>query len=86
MRDDRFEVLPSGEITDDIFIIVLFSAKSDGLNNDLVRRINETREIYVSGTSWHGRPAARIAVSNWQVEVSRDFNRVRGVLESIASV
>lgn len=31
---------------------------------EAVRRINEERSIYVSGTRWRGRPAIRMAVSN----------------------
>ena len=57
--DDKFE---------NVYIIVLFSAKDDGLNKSLVSRINKTGKIYVSGTVWDGRQAARIAVANWQVE------------------
>ncbi len=67
-----FELLPSSIGTSEdvieqrIFIIVLFKASNDRLNESLVERINATTNIYCSETSWDGRPATRIAVSNWQ--------------------
>ena len=72
-----------------IFIIVLFRAKDkDGatsLNNKLVKMINESSRVYVSGTTWQGYPACRIAVSNWQVDPKRDLNVVRSVLSGVVN-
>ena len=62
-------------------IIVLFRAKDDKINTELVKRINSTRKIYVSGTKWDGKPACRIAVSTWKVDVDRDLKLISGVLE-----
>lgn len=69
----------------EIFVIVLFRAKDPGLNAELVSRINASAQIYVSGTMWGGKPASRIAVSNWQVDPQRDLGRVRGVIEGVLS-
>jgi glutamate/tyrosine decarboxylase-like PLP-dependent enzyme len=66
-----------------IYIIVLFRAKNAERNKVLVRDINATRRIYVSGTSWQGLPACRFAISNWKVDVERDWPVVRHVLESV---
>lgn len=66
-----------------IYIIVLFRASNDDVNEELVKRINGTRRIYVSGTMWDGRPAARFAVSNWQVDVEKDLQLIREVLWSV---
>ncbi|KAI5361110.1 Putative pyridoxal phosphate-dependent decarboxylase, pyridoxal phosphate-dependent transferase [Septoria linicola] len=63
-----------------IYIIVLFRAANDTENETLVQKINATRRIYVSGTVWDGRPAARFAVSNWQVDVERDLRLIKEVL------
>ena len=65
------------------FMIVLFSAVDDTLNKELAKRINASGKLFVSGTGWEGRPACRIAVSNWRVDVERDFEIVTGVLEDI---
>jgi len=62
-------------------IIVLFRAKDESVNKGLVERINKSRKMYVSGTAWEGRPACRIAVSTWKVDVESDLRTVRGVLE-----
>jgi glutamate/tyrosine decarboxylase-like PLP-dependent enzyme len=67
-----------------IYIIVIFRAKDSTLNNELVKRINGSRRVYVSGTQWEGRAAARFAVANWQVDFERDFAVIRDVLEEVA--
>lgn len=65
-------------------MIVLFRAKSKSLNEVLVDKINETRQMYVSGTTWGGVKAVRIAVSSWKVEVERDYKIVTAILSAIA--
>ncbi|KAJ5495852.1 hypothetical protein N7539_000968 [Penicillium diatomitis] len=69
---------------DQTFMSVLFRAKDDTLNKQLARKINETSKMFVSGTSWDGAPATRIAVSNWRVDVQRDLDLVTGVLAEVA--
>lgn len=83
-----YELLPESldcrdRIDQDIFIVVLFKAKDASLNMDLVRRINSSAKMYVSGTKWHGQPASRIAVANWQVDPTRDLELVKMILEAI---
>ncbi|KXS97715.1 hypothetical protein AC578_8847 [Pseudocercospora eumusae] len=65
------------------YMVVLFRAVDDAVNQELVKRINGTRKIIVSGTSWDGQPAARIAVANWQADVARDAALVKEVLEEV---
>ncbi|KAF4216236.1 hypothetical protein CNMCM8980_006600 [Aspergillus fumigatiaffinis] len=83
-----YEVLPEASNKEDLlertYMSVLFSAKDDALNQGLTSTINATSRIYVSGTSWQGRSACRIAISNWRVDVERDFAIVADVLESVA--
>lgn len=89
LQSEDFELLPDvqgqsvDEVLDGIFIIVLFRAKDEELNRQLVERIKATRKIYVSGTSWQGTPACRFAVSNWQVDVSRDLPLIQEVLNGV---
>ncbi|EGR47710.1 glutamate decarboxylase [Trichoderma reesei QM6a] len=80
-----YDLLPdeSSDI-EDIFIIVLFRAKDKKLNDGLVAKINATRQLYVSGTSWKGEKAVRVAVSNWKVDVERDFKVVTTILNDVA--
>jgi glutamate/tyrosine decarboxylase-like PLP-dependent enzyme len=67
-----------------IYIIVIFRAKDSTLNDELVKCINGSRRVYVSGTQWEGRAAARFAVANWQVDVERDLEVVKDVLREVA--
>ncbi|PHH83190.1 hypothetical protein CDD83_3037 [Cordyceps sp. RAO-2017] len=86
LRDSPdYELLPDeGMDVEDVFIIVLFRAKSQALNDVLVERINDTRQMYVSGTVWDGGKAVRIAVSSWRVDVERDFDVATAVLKAAA--
>ena len=87
---EEFELLPRardgeglGNVLKRVFMIVLFRARDERVNEDLVQRINGTGRLYVSSTSWEGTKAARIAVSNWRVDVERDGKIVEEVLESV---
>lgn len=86
LRDsDHYELLPDeGASLDEVFMIVLFRAKDRELNDKLVGKINETRQMYVSGTSWEGEKAVRMAVSNWMVDVSKDYDIVTSILTHVA--
>lgn len=85
-NSEHYELLPETEnhVEEDIFMIVLFRARNEALNNVLVDRINQTGKMFVSGTQWQGRKAVRIAVSTWRVEVERDAKYVEGVLREVA--
>jgi glutamate/tyrosine decarboxylase-like PLP-dependent enzyme len=81
-----YDLLPSGgrkDHFDDIHIIVIFRAKNAKKNVDLVKDINGTRKMYVSGTKWGADPACRVAVSTWKVDVGRDLNLVKDVLTEV---
>ena len=89
MESDDYELLPASkesteEVLRSIYIIVLFRAKNEELNKQLVNKIKATRKIYVSGTSWDGKPACRFAVSNWMTDVGRDLPIIKKVLEDVA--
>ena len=71
------------ELVDQTFMCVLFRANDDQMNKELASRINETSKIFVSGTSWDGASATRIAISNWRVEVDRDLAIVTDVLSQV---
>lgn len=66
-----------------VYVIVLFRAKDEALNEGLVERVNASRKIYVSGTRWEGRAAARFAVANWGVDGVRDLEVIEGVLGEV---
>nr|OQO20499.1 hypothetical protein B0A51_13260 [Rachicladosporium sp. CCFEE 5018] len=85
-----YELLPSDpsrtleQRLESVYVIVLFRAKNHALSDGLVQRINGSKRIYVSGTQWDGKPAARFAVSNWQVDVERDIALIKEVMDDVA--
>lgn len=87
---DEYELLAADKSrpgsTQHVHIIVLFRARDDVVNAKLVPRIIAGRQIYVSGTSWEGRPAARFAISTWQIDEDSDLERIRGALDEALRV
>jgi glutamate/tyrosine decarboxylase-like PLP-dependent enzyme len=88
LESEDYELLPGGEgsveeTLSGIFIIVLFRAKDEKLNAELVAKIKDTRKIYVSGTSWDGKPACRFAVSNFRTDKERDLPLIQEVLKEV---
>jgi glutamate/tyrosine decarboxylase-like PLP-dependent enzyme len=47
---------------------VLFRFESDERTEDVLRAVQEAGDVWMSGTTWDGRRAIRISVSNWQTE------------------
>ncbi|KAJ6028476.1 hypothetical protein N7540_004052 [Penicillium herquei] len=80
------ETNSKADLVDQTFMSVLFRAKDDTLNEQLASKINETSRMFVSGSSWDGAPATRIAISNWRVDVSRDAALVTDVLAHVAQL
>ena len=85
---EAFDLLPTdlrtvAMVAEKTYIIVLFRAKDDALNRELVKRLNASSQIYTSGTSWQGRPACRIAAANWQIDHNHDGRVVRSVVEGV---
>ncbi|KAK3720544.1 hypothetical protein LTR37_003593 [Vermiconidia calcicola] len=78
-----YELLPDDHYIGRTYIIVLFRAKDDEANKVLVERINNMRRVYVSGTQWDGRPAARFAIATWQVQIERDLAVIKEVLQEV---
>ncbi|KAJ5657206.1 Pyridoxal phosphate-dependent transferase major region subdomain 2 [Penicillium longicatenatum] len=76
--------LSKAELVDQTFMSVLFCAKDDSLNQQLTAKINKTSRMFVSGSSWQGKTATRIAISNWRVDVERDVTLITDVLTQVA--
>lgn len=86
VRDsEHYEWLPEEDASlESTYIIVLFRAKDEGLNEVLVDRINASEKMFVSGTKWGGKKAVRIAIGSWRVDVERDAAVIKEVLTEIA--
>ncbi len=55
------------EVLNDVVLNqVLFRFDSDERTDEVLRRVQESGEIWLSGTTWNGRKAIRVSVSNWQ--------------------
>lgn len=67
---------------EEVGIVVLFRARDESVNETLLEKINEGKVIYCSGSTWEGRKAVRLAVGTWRVDVERDLEIVRAVLEA----
>src|SRR4051794_2354352 len=64
---DELAALPGFELLNDVVLNqVLFRFESDERTDDVLRRVQESGEAWLSGTTWDGRRAIRISVSNWQ--------------------
>lgn len=93
LENPAYELLPLTDISSSspedrlarVYVIVIFRARDEALNSELVKRVNSTRKLYVSGTQWEGRAAARFAVANWQVDVERDLAIIKEVLEEVCA-
>jgi hypothetical protein len=45
---------------------VLFRFEDDARTDAVLARVQDGARIWLSGTSWDGRSAIRVSVSNWQ--------------------
>lgn len=97
-ESDKYVLLPQDKISigrqattsdeekyQDIFMVVLFRAVDEGLNDKLAGLINDSRKVWMSGTAWNGEKAVRIAVANWQVVPERESGTIIQVLEDVAN-
>ncbi len=59
--------LPGVELLNEVVLNqVLFRFPSDEETEDVLRRVQEAGDVWMSGTTWDGRRAIRLSVSNWQ--------------------
>ncbi len=59
--------LPGVELLNDVVLNqVLFRFESDEQTDEVLRQVQEGSRVWLSGTTWRGRKAIRVSVSNWQ--------------------
>jgi glutamate/tyrosine decarboxylase-like PLP-dependent enzyme len=59
--------LPGVELLNEVVLNqVLFRFESDERTDDVLRRVQESGAVWMSGTTWAGHKAIRVSVSNWQ--------------------
>ena len=55
-------------INDVVLNQVLFRFDSDARTDDVLKAVQEAGDVWMSGTTWNGRRAIRVSVSNWQTD------------------
>src|SRR5436190_806215 len=59
--------LPGVELVNEVVLNqVLFRFASDEQTDGVLRRVQDSGDVWMSGTTWDGRRAIRVSVSNWQ--------------------
>jgi glutamate/tyrosine decarboxylase-like PLP-dependent enzyme len=59
--------LPGVELLNDVVLNqVLFRFASDEETDAVLQRVQDSGDVWMSGTTWDGRRAIRVSVSNWQ--------------------
>ena len=59
--------LPGVELLNDVVLNqVLFRFQSDEQTDEVLRQVQASSRVWLSGTTWNGRKAIRVSVSNWQ--------------------
>jgi glutamate/tyrosine decarboxylase-like PLP-dependent enzyme len=59
--------LPGVELLNEVVLNqVLFRFETDERTDEVLRRVQDAGDVWMSGTIWAGRRAIRVSVSNWQ--------------------
>ena len=59
--------LPGVQVLNEVVLNqVLFRLETDDRTQDALLAVQRSGEAWLSGTTWDGRPAVRVSVSNWQ--------------------
>jgi len=75
------ESLGAEVLNDVVLNQVLFRFADDGQTEAVLRAVQASGEAWMSGTTWDGRAAIRISVSNWQTDEA-DVERTLAAFES----
>jgi glutamate/tyrosine decarboxylase-like PLP-dependent enzyme len=77
--------LPGAELLNDVVLNqVLFRFGTDAETDEVLRRVQASGETWMGGTTWDGRRAIRVSVSNWQTtetEIELALQAFRAALE-----
>jgi glutamate/tyrosine decarboxylase-like PLP-dependent enzyme len=74
--------LPSCTVLNDVVLNqVLFRFGDDAQTQAVLARVQESGEAWLGGTTWDGRSAIRLSVSNWRTD-ERDIERTLAAFEA----
>ena len=64
---DGLAELPGSELLNDVVLNqVVFRFESDERTDEVLAAVQASGEVWLGGTTWDGRRAIRLSVSNWQ--------------------
>jgi glutamate/tyrosine decarboxylase-like PLP-dependent enzyme len=64
---EQIEALAGVEVLNDMVLNqVLFRFEDDARTDAVLARVQQSGRVWLSGTTWDGRKAIRVSVSNWQ--------------------
>jgi glutamate/tyrosine decarboxylase-like PLP-dependent enzyme len=82
--------LPGAEVLNDVDLNqVLFRFETDERTQEALHAVQQSGEAWLSGTTWNGRTAIRVSVSNWQTsdaDVERLVDAFRAAVADAAPV
>jgi len=59
--------------------------RSDDFTAEVIRRVQEDGTCWLGGTTWHGRQAMRISISNWSTTESDIDMSAAAILKCVRS-
>jgi hypothetical protein len=77
-------VVPGAEILNDVVlnqVLVRFGG-SDDVTREVIDRVQRDGTCWMSGTTWRGRAAMRISVSNWSTDEADVDRSVDAILRA----
>ncbi|MFL5940912.1 MAG: pyridoxal phosphate-dependent decarboxylase family protein [Gaiellaceae bacterium] len=64
---ERIADVDGAEVVNEVVLNqVLFRFETDDRTDEVLRRVQESGRVWLGGTTWQGRRAIRVSVSNWQ--------------------
>ena len=85
---DEIAALPGVELLNDVVLNqVLFRFETDEQTDEVLRAVQDGGQVWLSGTTWDGRRAIRVSVSNWQTtedEIELALASFRAAIQSPA--
>lgn len=78
--------VPGGQLLNEVVINqVLFRFEDDEATDRILRRVVDSGEAWMSGTTFDGRRAIRLSVSNWQTndaDIARALQAFRAAVDT----
>jgi glutamate/tyrosine decarboxylase-like PLP-dependent enzyme len=75
---------PGVEVLNDVVLNQVLVRFADGRAPAVVERVQADGTCWLGGTSWHGEPAVRISISNWQTTEADVDRSVAAILAAAA--